>query len=380
MNAIESTLRHGSLRIDVRRYAKGRFGFDYAPPGEERKQVRLSSLEDAEAKARELLGAARAGKVERLAIDEQEYAEFLRWKAERGNGRATGDVVASFLRTKQGKGRSHHHTRRLEKDLESFAASFPVRLDAITREQIERWLDARKVGPRRWNNLREAVVSLYRFARREGTISEAVSAAERIDKRAVRVTVQTYTPEELRALLKVVPADWLPLIVLGAFAGLRPQEICPDTRPGCDKPPLLWENILWAKRKVDVPAAVAKDRRRRLVPLCDAALAFLEPYRKRTGPVVPRLDLHRLIPAWSKASGVPWRKDGLRHSYASYRLAVTKDMASLALEMGNSPSMIFRHYLDLKHEEEGAEWFAIRPGASPKSPKSPNQKARKSPV
>jgi len=53
--------------------------------------------------------------------------------------------------------------------------------------------------------------------------------------------------------------------------------------------------------------------------------------------------------------------DALRHSFASYRLALTQNMAALALEMGNSPDMIHRHYLDLKHDDEGSEWFAIRP-------------------
>jgi hypothetical protein len=36
-------------------------------------------------------------------------------------------------------------------------------------------------------------------------------------------------------------------------------------------------------------------------------------------------------------------------------------MAALALELGNSPAMIFTHYLDLKHRDEARKWFGIRP-------------------
>jgi hypothetical protein len=32
-----------------------------------------------------------------------------------------------------------------------------------------------------------------------------------------------------------------------------------------------------------------------------------------------------------------WKQNGLRHSYASYRLAVMEDVSKLSLELGNSP-------------------------------------------
>jgi hypothetical protein len=70
-------------------------------------------------------------------------------------------------------------------------------------------------------------------------------------------------------------------------------------------------------------------------------------------------DITKERPKWNL--GVDWRPDALRHSYASYRLAITEDAPSLSLEMGNSPAMIFKHYLDLKHKEEGEAWFSLEP-------------------
>ena len=35
---------------------------------------------------------------------------------------------------------------------------------------------------------------------------------------------------------------------------------------------------------------------------------------------------------------------GLRHSFISYRVAETQDVAKVALEAGNSPQIIFQHY------------------------------------
>jgi hypothetical protein len=75
------------------------------------------------------------------------------------------------------------------------------------------------------------------------------------------------------------------------------------------------------------------------------------------------MDVHKFTRKWAEAAGMEWKSDALRHSYASYKLALTHDMAALALEMGNSPTMIFRHYLDLKHEDEAKAWFAVLPSA-----------------
>ena len=56
-----------------------------------------------------------------------------------------------------------------------------------------------------------------------------------------------------------------------------------------------------------------------------------------------------------------WKRNGLRHSFCSYRLAITQDAAKTSLEAGNSPQMIFRHYRELTTEDEAKEWFAIMP-------------------
>lgn len=90
-------------------------------------------------------------------------------------------------------------------------------------------------------------------------------------------------------------------------------------------------------------------------------MAYLEPWHHKSGPVVPSKKLSNQIRRWSKKSIVSWKHDGLRHSYASYRLALLKDIGELALEMGNSPKIIHDDYLDLKHEDEAEQWFALRP-------------------
>jgi hypothetical protein len=58
---------------------------------------------------------------------------------------------------------------------------------------------------------------------------------------------------------------------------------------------------------------------------------------------------------------VKWRRNGFRHSYISYRVAITKDIPATALECGNSPQIIFSNYRALATEAEAKAWFAILP-------------------
>ena len=60
-------------------------------------------------------------------------------------------------------------------------------------------------------------------------------------------------------------------------------------------------------------------------------------------------------------SGLGWRQNALRHSYASYRLAEIQDAAKVALELGNSPEKLFKHYRELVTPDAAKEWFSIVP-------------------
>jgi hypothetical protein len=61
------------------------------------------------------------------------------------------------------------------------------------------------------------------------------------------------------------------------------------------------------------------------------------------------------------AAGITWKQNALRHSFISYRLAEIQDVNRVALEAGNSPQMIFRHYRELATPNQAKTWFAIVP-------------------
>ena len=56
-----------------------------------------------------------------------------------------------------------------------------------------------------------------------------------------------------------------------------------------------------------------------------------------------------------------WKHNALRHSFISYRVAQTQNVAQVALEAGNSAGMIFKHYNELVQPDSAKAWFAIVP-------------------
>lgn len=319
------------------------------------------------AAAREKAGKHRLSKIIDLGL--QSLVNFEK---------TTSQVLEDLLTSKRASDLNSRYMRGLEDDLAEFVKAHPGNIGNVRAGEIEVWLNGLDVGARRRNNIRAEVVTLFRFAKERGYLLESRrTEAEKVgrinDRRAGAVS--TYTPEELQKLLDTLslgsPAkdsgekpqpsrlEWLPWVAIGGLAGIRTEEICPPT--GSSKDQLRWEDFKWAKRLIDIRPEVSKTGERRLVPICDALFAWLKPWHAAEGPVC----LHRRpdrITAWlSKASGVKWKINALRHSYGTYRMAVTKNMPALSYEMGNSISMIRRHYHEARPESDGIAWFAVWP-------------------
>jgi hypothetical protein len=53
--------------------------------------------------------------------------------------------------------------------------------------------------------------------------------------------------------------------------------------------------------------------------------------------------------------------NGCRHSFGSYRMADIKKVYQVAVEMGNSPAMVKKHYFQAVTKAESGRFWAIRP-------------------
>jgi integrase len=263
------------------------------------------------------------------------------------------EIVDELIECKRHAGLSRRYVQTLSCHLNRFADAFQTSISNVISRLIEEWLASLKLGARARNNVRQAIVTLFHFARSrrylpKGQPTEA-DDVPKLKERNGKIGI--LTPEQLALLMEKAPADFQLYFALGAFSGMRPEEILR----------LEWPDVNFARGHVTVAAEKAKTATRRLVPIQPNLMEWLLPHRDRTGALFrSRRFIARAI-KFAKNQGIEWPNNALRHSYATYRLAAIADTARVALEMGNSPAKLMTNYRELADEQEAAAWFSIRP-------------------
>ncbi len=271
------------------------------------------------------------------------------------------DVVTAYQDDVESTGVSSIYLRQLKSDIKLFAETFTGKISEVTAGQIAEFIAGRGVGPRRSNNIRAGIVALFRWCRARKYLPDETTAAEHVGKKIAKTgTVKVFTPENLQKILAVCGTEWQPAIAIQAFAGVRTAEVSR----------LYWRNIMPEKRLVEIPAAVAKVGKRRLIPMSDNLALFLQGKHDPDDMLVPYEGHQVFIERIIRQKKIQWIKNGLRHAFGSYRCAILKDVAAVAYEMGNSPAMVMRHYHEAQELATALEWFGISPSLIKIEPKS----------
>lgn len=264
------------------------------------------------------------------------------------------ELVAEFLELKKNRGASPRYLKDLNWRLkEKFATDCTKEAANVTTADIQDWLDGQKLAPQHYRNFRTVLNTLFEHARaRSYTFHNPVEDVEKI-KVPNGGSIAIFTPTEIGKLLAAASPEFLPVIALGAFAGLRTAEI----------ERIEWRDIDLAGGFIHVSADKAKTASRRLVPIQPNLSQWLADYAEKAGRVWQGTsnDLQHARAAVVKAARVSWKDNGARHSYISYRLAHVQDAAKVALEAGNSPNVVFKHYRELVKPADAVKWFAVSP-------------------
>ena len=277
------------------------------------------------------------------------------------------EVVDELVDAKEKAGKSEIYTKELSRRLGHFANAFKIRLSLVPGKQVEDFIRALGVGGRTQNNYRQVINTLFKFAVKRGYLPkdhDEISAVELADNDSGEIEV--FNPLELRKLFNacLTPVQergkWrdreamIPYLAIAAFCGLRSAEIAR----------LDWSEVhlTGAEHFIEVKAAKAKTASRRTVPIPGNCALWLAPFMQEAGPVCPfeRPD-KQCFQYLGPAAELKWKHNGLRHSFISYRLALTKNVHQVSLEAGNSPQMVFKHYRQLVSETQATEWFGIVP-------------------
>ncbi len=301
------------------------------------------------AKSVEILGSDRI--IEAVTYFHQHGADNI-------TPRTVPEVVAELLAAKKARGMSARYLGDLKASLGRFAKQFQTDIASVSTPDVQHWLDGLKVKPNTARQFRTLLFLMFRFAESHGYIHKGgnpVAGVEQISAKSDG-DIAIYTPKEIAELLKAASKDFRPVVAIGAFAGVRTAEIMR----------LEWRDVDLAGGYIHIAAGQAKTAQRRLVPITPNLAQWLAPYTKQRGHIWKgdRHEMEFARAATVKGAGVPWKHNALRHSFCSYRLADIQNAAQVALEAGNSPTMVFKHYRELVKPAAAKAYFGI----SPKTP------------
>jgi integrase len=171
---------------------------------------------------------------------------------------------------------------------------------------------------------------------------------------------EIFAVDDLAKLMNAVTPEFIPVLALGAFTGIRMAELMR----------LEWKEVNFHTGFVQLPGRKTKSRGHRDVAMPPNLVAWLAPYVGRTGLIWNRSQSffnHSLQPI-CKTIGIKWPKNGLRHSYASYHLKKHHNQNLLALDLGHkSGDLIFSNYRALASEKDAERYFNIMPPKQPEN-------------
>ncbi len=173
-------------------------------------------------------------------------------------------------------------------------------------------------------------------------------------------TICYLTPAETRTFLSALKPAYRAAFVLALYAGLRPYECCR----------IEWSAIHLTDRRIRIEARVSKIRRARMIegvpPILWRMLREATPPKARHGRVMPADSEAHAVYHWAyeraraaRASGVQLGHDILRHTFATFYVALTGHPAMAAKVLGHYKlQTLAAHYDGVSSRAEARNYFS----------------------
>lgn len=300
------------------------------------------------------------------------------------HGVTNAGIYQEYLSHLEKRGAGDYYTRDVRRFLGPFIDAFPNSISPIATADVDHYLEYLKEQKekkrkmvnkaRTYNNVRDAIIGYFNFAQEKGYLPQGIPHAASLttEFRDPRKKIESeedalellqpndiYTVQEMRKILATASEHFpkvLPTLELKAFSGVRTEEV---TR-------LWWVMVCESEEIIRVPDAVGKVDARRvpLLPNLKSRLAAHHSKIKKNRVAVNRTIANSLYHAWQKVckkAGVPYRRNAMRNSYFTYRLAILADINVVTEEGGTSPGELRKNYLSRApiSRAMAAEWFSI---------------------
>lgn len=294
------------------------------------------------------------------------------------------DAYGEYLDALRAQGLSIRHIdsqeHRLKRFIEHFGENTPTAL--LDAKKIEKWIfdlrirtfkedktaEPRADGTRpkvmqkgkelasatTRNNYRTALLAFFSYCKRKGYVKE--NPVDKVSKiKETHKEPEVFTVSEIRNILNLSPegSDIRTYIAIGAFGGLRLAEA----------ERLTWNKIDLKDKTITLDGTITKTSQRRIVKMSDNLVEWLLPYSQKTNTdeKVLRKNFKNYLGNFKKINKIKWVNNGLRHSSASYYLALIGDEYKTASQMGHNVKTLKTNYKGLVKEQDAIRYFNILP-------------------
>lgn len=256
---------------------------------------------------------------------------------------------------------AHRSLQEIKQWVKRLTVAFGSRhIAEVTPDAVETYLNSFPGSARTRVNVRLRMSTFFNFCKTKGWIAQ--NPCESVSVSAKRTDTQILTVDAAERLLAAARASdfcdvVVPYAAICLFAGLRPGEA----------EQLDWAQVHFDTGAIEVLAHTSKTRDSRFVKMEPILITWLTPYAKKSGLVIgknfrKKWDPVRVAAGYDhKNGGVKWIADVMRHSYASYWLALHNNRAELAELMGNSVDVIKAHYRRPILQSQAEAYWSILP-------------------
>lgn len=295
-----------------------------------------------------------------LNTKSEKLNEVFRRYVERGKKKRQRGGMASFVPF------SNKHKTGIDYAKKQLAAHAEAMICDITQQQIKDALA--HFSPSYFNAQLRIIRAVFEYAVEKKLAAENPAAA--IEEKIVNAKTTEaaiLTVEQTKSLLRTAneaAPQYVPFLALALFAGIRP-----DLNDG-ELVKMTWEMVHLKDRRIIIPKTVSKTGDRRVIEMEDTLFEWLQFHaaknkkQKPQGAIVPRKNIVSLMRLLRSISGVEWKQDITRHSFASYHLSHFENLARCVESMGHRDAqMLWKHYKAAVPKDVAADYWQVTPGA-----------------
>ena len=292
----------------------------------------------------------------------------------RGRSLQIKDAIQRCIQDKIDEGVSDVYVKALRSRFKRIEQDFGDRhLSDIRSNEVKDWIKKLPLSETSKNNFSKEFRTLFSWAvSNEYCESNPLTKVRKIKSAKKRITASNiskiepelklnpiFYPDEMGQVLKLAKGDVKAYIAIGAFAGIRTSEI----------ERLRWSDFNFIEGYIDLSREItktAKDRHVIIEPNLKDWLdgLIVKPTDTDPDPFVCARGFDRRLRLFKKellSNGIEWKNNVLRHSFASYSMALHGDVRTREQLGQTSPYVVHRHYKQTITKTKAEEWFNILP-------------------